>query len=75
MGEVVAPFEGEAHLGGQHDRLASAVEGIIRYAVTHFEFHFQLFVGALELDGFGMGLQEKSKSQAKEDKGKFSHIS
>jgi hypothetical protein len=28
----------------------------------------------LQLDGFGMGLKEKSKSQTKEDKGKFFHI-
>ena len=74
MGEVVAPFEGEAHLGGQHDRFPSAVEGILRNAADDFEFQFKLSVGTLELDGFGMGLQEKSKSQAKEDKGKFFHI-
>ena len=73
MGEVIAPFEGEAHLGGQHYRLASAVEGILRNATDDFEFQFQLAVGALEFYGFGIGLYEKSKSQAKEDKGEFFH--
>jgi hypothetical protein len=28
----------------------------------------------LQLDRFGIGLQEKSKSHAKEDKGEFFHI-
>lgn len=38
MDELVAPFEGEAHLGGQHYRLASAVEGILRNAIDNFKF-------------------------------------
>ena len=73
MGKVIAPFEGEAHLGGQHDRLPCAVEGILRNAAYDFEFQFKLSIGALQLDGFSIGLQEKSKSQAKEDKGEFFH--
>ena len=73
MGKVIAPFEGEAHLGGQHDRLPCAVEGILRNAVDDFEFQFQLAVGAFYRDGVGIGVCEKSKSQAKEDKGEFFH--
>ena len=74
MGEVVAPFEGEAHLRGQHNRFSGAVEGILRYAANDFKFQFEVAVGALQFDGLsGEGLQEKSKSQAKEDKGEFFH--
>ena len=71
MGKVVAPFKGEAHLGGQHHRLASAVEGILRYATDNFKFQFQLAVGAFYRDGVGVG--EKAYSQEKEDEGEFFH--
>ena len=40
MGEVVTPFESEAHLRRQHHGLASAVKGILRYATDYFEFQF-----------------------------------
>ena len=51
MGEVVAPFKGETHLGRQHHRLAFAVEGVLWYTVHHFKFQFQFSVGTFQGDG------------------------
>ena len=37
VGEVIAPFEGEAHLGGQHHGLVGAVEGVVGHAVAQLK--------------------------------------
>ena len=48
MGQVVAPFKGETHHGGQHHGLVQTVEGVIGHAVAEFKQKFQLSVGAFQ---------------------------
>ena len=50
--QVVAPFENEAHFGGQNHGFSSAVEGVIRHAIAQFKAQFKLFVRALQFDRF-----------------------
>ncbi len=48
MGEVVAPFQREAHLRRKHHGLAVAVETVIRHAIFQLEAQFQPSVGTCQ---------------------------
>ena len=72
VGEVVAPFEGETHLGGQHHGLPITVKGIVRHAIIHGKLQFQLSVRTLEGDG-SVGSESRGKERCQNQKKKVSY--